>query len=186
MKLQKTIYLHVEDPTTTFLSELYKDVPQSTIINKGLSKNQVLDQIEWHDRAVFLGHGTSLGMLNFQMFTDTNGYIIDEDAVPFLKQKTNSVFIWCYASDFQRKYGLEGISSSMFISQEDELWVGNLSSNMAKYIEPSNAIFVSILKECMHLNNQKMYEYLKEHYGKVAQTNPVAKFNCDHLYYYTK
>ena len=57
---------------------------------------------------------------------------------------------------------------------------------MKKYIESSNTSFVSILKECMHLSNQKMYEYLKEHYGKVAHTNPVAKFNCEHLYYYTK
>lgn len=151
MKLQKTMYLHVEDPTTNFLSELYKDTPQATIINKDLSKNQVLYQIECHDRAVFLGHGTSRGLLNFGMFTDTNGYIIDEDAVPLLKQYSNSVFIWCYASDFQRKYELEGVSSWMFISQEDELSAGNLNSNMQKYIEPSNASFVSILKECMHL-----------------------------------
>ena len=186
MNPRKTLYLHIEDPTTTFLSELYKDVPQSTILNKGLSKNHVLDQIECHDRAVFLGHGTSSGLLNFGMFTDTNGYIIDEYAVPFLKEISNSVFIWCYASDFQKKYELEGVSTWMFISQEDELWVGNLTSNMKKYIESSNTSFVSILKECMHLSNQKMYEYLKEHYGKVAHTNPVAKFNCEHLYYYTK
>lgn len=186
MNPRKTLYLHIEDPTTTFLSELYKDVPQSTILNKGLSKNQVLDQIEFHDRSVFLGHGTSSGLLNFEMFTDTKGYIIDHDAASFLKLKSNSVFIWCYASDFQRKYELEGVSSWMFISQEDELCVGNLSSNMKKYIESSNTSFVSILKECMHLSNQKMYEYLKEHYGKVALTNPIAKFNCEHLYYFTK
>ena len=106
MNPRKTLYLHIEDPTTTFLSELYKDVPQSTILNKRLSKNHVLDQIECHDRAVFLGHGTSSGLLNFGMFTDTNGYIIDEYAVPFLKEISNSVFIWCYASDFQKKYEL--------------------------------------------------------------------------------
>lgn len=151
---------------------------------KGLSKQQVLQQIENHDRSVFLGHGTNRGLLNIgAAFTSTNGYIIDDEAVELLLKKNNTVFIWCYASEFQKKHNLLGVSSSMFISQDDELWVANLPQTAANYIQDSNDSFVSILKECMHLSNDKIYSFLKKEYGKVALSNPVAKFNWEHLYY---
>jgi hypothetical protein len=73
----------------------------------------------------------------------------------------------------------------MFISQDDELSVGNLPHTDAKFISESNDSFVAILKDCMHLSNQEIYEYVKTEYGKIALTNPVAKFNCEHLYQFT-
>jgi hypothetical protein len=184
MKNTKNFFLHVEDPTTLFLSELYKDDKGATVVKNGLSKQSVLQHIENHDRSIFTGHGTSRGLLNVGgAFSNTNGYIIDEEAVDLLKKKNNSLFIWCYASDFQKKHNLYGVSSWMFISQDDELWAGNLPMTAAKYIDESNTSFVSILKECMHLGNQGIYEHLKKEYGKVALGNPVAKFNCEHLYF---
>lgn len=184
MNNTKTFYLHVEDPTTVFLSGLYKDDKNATLVTKGLSKEQVLQHIDNHDRSVFLGHGTNRGLLNIgAAFTNTNGYIIDDEAVELLRKKSNTIFIWCYASEFQKKHNLLGVSSSMFISQDDELWVANLSQNAASYIQDSNDTFVSILKECMHLSNEKIYTHLKKEYGKLALSNPVAKFNWEHLYY---
>lgn len=187
MKNLKTIYLHADnDPTTEFLSALYKDDKNATVISKGYSKQEVLQLIDSHDRAVFLGHGTKIGLLNsYGAFTSTNFYIIDEEAIEILKKKDNSVFIWCYASDFQKNHKLSGFSSWMFISQDDELWAGNLPHTDAKFINESNDSFVAILKDCMHLSNQEIYEYVKTEYGKIALTNPVAKFNCEHLYQFT-
>lgn len=186
MNNKKTLYIHVTDPSTTFLAELYKDDINATVLSGGLSKQAVIEHIKNHERIVFLGHGTCRGLLNCAAFFDTNGYIIDDEAVPILKQKCNTVFIWCYASDFQQTHGLDGFSSYMFISQEDELWAGDLPQTDAKYIEDSNIKFVSILKECIHLSNKEIYKHVKAEYGKVAATNPVAKYNCEHLYQFTK
>lgn len=187
MNKTKTLYLHVEDATTTFLAELYNNDPNATVLTGGLSKQEVLAQIKSHDRIVFLGHGNGRrGLLNCGAFTDTSGYIIDEEAVTILKQKINTLFIWCYACEFQKFYKLDGFSTYNFISQDDELWAGNLPQTDAKYIEDSNKLFVSILKSCMHLTNQEIYDHVKSEYGKVAATNPVAKYNCEHLYQFTK
>jgi len=80
---------------------------------------------------------------------------------------------------------LSGFSSWNFISQDDELSAGNLPQSDAKFINESNHSFVAILKECMHLSNEGIYNHLKLEYGKVAINNPVAKYNCEHLYHYT-
>jgi hypothetical protein len=74
----------------------------------------------------------------------------------------------------------------MFISQDDELWTGNLPQTDAKYIEESNKTFISILKECIHLSNEEIYNYIKSEYGKIGATNPVAKYNCANIYQHTK
>jgi hypothetical protein len=186
MKILKTIYVHAEDPTTTFLSSLYKDDTNATVIRKGYTKQEVLQLIDSHDRVVFLGHGTRSGLINtYSAFKSTNFYIIDEEAIEILKKKSNSVFIWCYASEFQKHHKLSGFSCWNFISQDDELWAANLPQSDAKFINESNDSFVSILKDCIHLSNEEIYDHLKLEYGKVAINNPVAKYNCEHLYHYT-
>ena len=185
----KILYLHPEDSSTIFLKGLYTDVANATVITKGYSKKEVLKQIEQHNRVVFAGHGTSNGLLNvYGNFSYANGYIIDNEAVELLNEKDNTIFIWCYASNYQKNNQLEGFSTWMFVSEFSELWVAGLSKNEEKYIEPSNKGFVKLVKEGIKLNlsNQALYEYVKTGYGKIALNNPVAKYNNERLYCYTK
>jgi hypothetical protein len=63
-----------------------------------------------------LGHGSPYGLLNPGQFPDAGLYIIDESMVIPLKNKSNSVYIWCYAGKFAQKHGLAGLNCGMFIS----------------------------------------------------------------------
>jgi hypothetical protein len=185
----KTLYLHPEDASTVFLKELYTGVPNATVLTKGYTKKEVFKQIEKHDRIVFAGHGTPSGLLNVNgHFKEAPGYIIDNEAVDLLKQKDNTIFIWCYASNYQKIHQLEGFSTWMFVSELSELWVAELSEKEEQFIDDSNYGFVKLVKEGISLNlsNQDLYEFVKEGYDKIALNNPVAKYNNERLYCYTK
>jgi len=73
--------------------------------------------IESHDRVLMLGHGSPLGLMNAGQFPDAGSYIIDDSMVLPLKNKTNSLFIWCHAAQFVHRHGLLGICSAMFVSE---------------------------------------------------------------------
>ena len=47
------------------------------------------------------------------------GYVVDRDVVDLLKDR-KMVGIWCYASSFAERYGLQGYFTSMFISNWNE------------------------------------------------------------------
>ena len=67
-----------------------------------------------------LGHGSPYGLLNAGQFPDAGSYIIDDSMVSLLKNKTNSLFVWCTADLFVRRHGLSGLYSGMFISEVGE------------------------------------------------------------------
>ena len=178
----KNLIIHPEDPTTTFLSQIYAPLTNKTVIRGGISKSELPKLIESHDRVLMLGHGSPYGLLNAGQFPDAGSYIIDDSMVLPLKNKTNSVFIWCHADQFVQRHGLSGLYSGMFISEDGEAFYYGFDDVDWDMIDQSNERFASIVSKYLNEPMEILYQKLLFEYGFMARTNPIARFNLERLY----
>lgn len=168
----RTLIIHPSDSTTDFLKEIYKDIPDKTVISYNCPKESLFEDIEEYDRIIMLGHGDEGGLYGFSR------YMIDSDFVSLLKTKKNSVFIWCNADVFVNKHKLSGFYSGMIISDYYEALMFCVQGNYEE-IEESNILFASSVKESIISENilakaQELYRH---------DTNPIVDFNKNNLYY---
>lgn len=174
----KTLVVHPEDPTTDFLKDIYKGL-SFTIVNDELSEPDLLNKISSHDRVIFLGHGSNLGLLGWDRL------VFHSDMVYALKNSPLNIFIWCHASEFVRDYKLTGFYTGMFISELMEALFYGIVTNDKK-INYSNKLFAGTLRSliCNYLHPKFLYLHLKDNY--TSNSCPVIKFNQERLYYSTK
>ena len=178
----KTLIIHPKDPTTSFLSQIYAPLKNKTVVRGGIIKSELRELIESHDRVLCLGHGSPYGLLNPDQFPDAGFYIVDESMVSALKNKSDSIFIWCYADQFVQRHGLEGLCSAMFISETREQEYYGFDNIDGDLIDQSNERFVSIVSKYINEPLRVLYQKLFFEYGLLARTNPIAKFNLKRLY----
>ena len=182
----KTLIIHPADPSTTFLDIVYKDVPNQTLVQGGISKSDVMNLIKEHDRVMMMGHGSPEGLFSIGQFSNCGakygGYIIDQSMVPLLDEKDNSVFIWCNADKFVNTFKLKGFYSGMFISEVGEALYCGLPGTQQDEVDESNYGFVNIIGK--HINEDKkiIHENVMREYGIIAEENPVALYNHNRLY----
>ena len=178
----KTLIIHPRDNSTTFLSEIYSNIPDKTIITHGVTKKRVRELIKEHDRVIMLGHGSPGGLLSIRQFGTTNGFIIDYSMVDVLKEKKDNVFIWCNADQFVFDYELEGFYSGMFISEIVEANYCGIFEVDENEIITSNRKFCDIVSENINENSTIIYENVKKEYGEFAKENRIAHYNFKRLY----
>ncbi len=178
----KTLIIHPEDDSTSFLDIIYKPIQDKTIISGGLSKMEVMKMIESHDRVMMMGHGSPNGLFSVGQFQTNNGYIIDSSMVPLLKEKNNSVFIWCNADKFVDFYRLKGFYSGMFISEVGEATYCGLPGTPQDVVDESNYGFCEIVSKYVNEDTKSIYENVLKEYGEIAEENPVALYNHKRLY----
>lgn len=178
----KTLIIHPEDDSTSFLDIIYKPIEDKTIISGGLSKMEVMKMIESHDRVMMMGHGSPNGLFSVGQFQTNNGYIIDSSMVPLLKEKNNSVFIWCNADKFVDFYRLKGFYSGMFISEVGEASYCGLPGTPQDVVDESNYGFCEIVSKYVNEDTKSIYENVLKEYGEIAEENPVALYNHKRLY----
>ena len=160
----KTLIIHPSDESTTFLEIVYKNIPNKTVVTGGISKMEVIRLIESHDRVMMMGHGSPGGLFNVGRFTNCGAYIIDQQMVPLLKEKDNSVFIWCNADKFVDIFGLKGFYSGMFISEVGEANYCNLPGMSQEIVDESNYGFVNIIAKYINENTDNIHENVKNEY----------------------
>lgn len=185
----KTLIIHPSDPSTSFLDIVYESIPNKTVITGGISKDEVKDLIKEYDRVMMMGHGSPSGLFSVGQFTDPNsnyrsysGYIIDQTMVSLLKEKDNSVFIWCNADRFVDGFGLKGFYSGMFISEVGEANYCGLPGTSQDDVDESNYGFVNIIGKHINENTETIYDNVRNEYGLIAEENPVALYNHKRLY----
>lgn len=115
------VVIHANDPTTSFLSQLYEQREDISVhIKESDTKSAVQRAIRQDDVIMMLGHGTKYGLLSAP---DKRGeyprFLIDSDFVQFLRAKT-CIGIWCHADEFADTYKLHGLFSGMIISELHE------------------------------------------------------------------
>ena len=180
--IMKNLIIHPEDPTTTFLSQIYAPLTNKTVIRGGIPKSEIPKLIESHDRVLMLGHGSPYGLLNAGQFPDAGSYIIDDSMVSALRNKTNSLFIWCHADQFVQRHGLSGFYSAMFISEVGEAFYYGFDDVDWGLIDQSNDRFAAIVSKYLNEPMEILYQKLLYEYELIARTNPIARFNLARLY----
>ena len=178
----KTLIIHPEDTSTSFLDIVYTPIPNKTVVTGGVSKEDIKKLIKEHDRVMMMGHGSPGGLFSIGRFSGAGGYIIDQTMVPLLMEKDNSVFIWCNADRFVDLHGLKGFYSGMFISEVGEAYYCGLPGTKQDVVDESNYGFCNILSEVINEPQERAYEHVMDKYGLIADSNPVALYNHNRLY----
>ena len=178
----KTLIVHPEDPTTKFLTGIYATLTNKTVITGGITKVELWKYIDNHDRVIMLGHGTPMGLLSVNQFTDCGSYIIDYSMVESLKNKTNNVFIWCNADEFVDRHSLQGFYSGMFISEVSEAGYFNYWDIDQYCIDESNNGFSAAVSNHINERLNVLYKNVIDEYSVLAKRNPIALFNLSRLY----
>jgi hypothetical protein len=174
----KTLVIHPKDSTTDFLSLIYSNKPDWTIItDHKVSKKVLKKEIASHDRVIFLGHGTEEGLICPIENSYSVRWIIDSTYVYLLRDK-ECVYIWCNADVFVKKYGLKGFYSGMIISEYEEAIHYCLHDFYSSNIDESNILFSRAIFENIEANN--MLAGVKSIY--TAEKNPIIDFNQQNLY----
>lgn len=178
----KTLIIHPKDRSTFFLDIVYEHVPEKTIVTGGVTRVELINLIQSHDRIMMLGHGTPDGLLNMGQFPDSSAYVIDRWMAPLLAEKDQNVFIWCNADQYVNRHQLKGFYSGMFISEVGEANYCGLPGTSQDLVDESNYGFCEILGDVINEPKEAIFETVKEKYGQIADTNPVALYNHKRLY----
>jgi hypothetical protein len=178
----KTLIVHPKDASTSFLDIVYNPISNKTVITGGISKQELHELIESHDRVMMMGHGSPGGLFSVGQFSKTYGFIIDKETVPLLEKKDNSVFIWCNADQFVNRFDLKGFYSGMFISEVGEAMYCGLPGTKQTVVDESNYGFCNIIANYINDDCKVIFENVKKEYGLIAENNPVAQYNNKRLY----
>lgn len=179
----KTLIIHPEDSSTSFLEIVYEPIKNKTVITGGMSKNDLIKQIEKHDRIMMMGHGSPGGLFSVGNFENSGAYIVDQNMVPYLRTKNQNVYIWCNADKFVDMYKLKGFYSGMFISEVGEAYYCGLPGTKQEVVDESNFGFCEIISKYINETTNVIYENVKKEYGLIANENPVALYNNNRLYF---
>jgi hypothetical protein len=178
----KTLIIHPEDSSTSFLDIVYSPIQEKTIITGGISKTELIQLIMEHDRVMMMGHGSPGGLFSVGQFKNAGAYIIDQSVVPYLKSKTNNVYIWCNADKFVDMFKLRGFYSGMFISEVGEANYCGLPGTEQEQVDESNYGFCNIIAKYINEPKDIIHENVTREYGLIAEENPVALYNNNRLY----
>lgn len=176
----KNLIIHPKDSTTDFLKEIYRDIDDCTVItDTSMSTNELLNEIEKHDRIIMLGHGSPNGLFNThprKWNRDEGIFFINDYIVPYLKNKDN-VYVWCNADKFVTRHYLKGLYTGMIISEYGEACMFNLSQVTKNQIEESNMLLSKAIRSTIWGNN--LLTEVKTHYNG---DNPIINFNKQNIY----
>jgi hypothetical protein len=185
----KTLIIHPQDKSTIFLKIIYKNIKNKKVITGGISKNELRNIIPKYDRVMMMGHGSPNGLFsvgNFEMdkltYSFDFGYIIDRTMVNVLRNNPNNIYIWCNADKFVQYHALKGFSSGMFISEVKEAYYCGIKNPTEDLVTQSNLIFSEFMGKYITKNNIVLHNIIKEKYGELAETNPIALYNNERLY----
>lgn len=155
--MKSRLVIHMDDRSTDFLKPIYRGTT-GTVVTRPLPSSLINDLIDEHDQVIMLGHGCSTGLFSLQ-----GGLIIDEMNVEALREKTDSIFIWCHASTFMKENDLLGFATGMFVSEVGEAVIYNLDPDKEK-IEESNRVFAELVSEHLDENIDVLYERVHKNY----------------------
>lgn len=176
----KILFIHPEDNSTKFLSQIYENVSDKTVLVGGYEKEEIFELIKEHDRIVMMGHGSPNGLFSVGKFKTKTGFVIDNTFRDVLQNKDN-VYIWCYASEFVKNNNLKGFSTGMFISELYEARYCSVFNSSHQKVDESNKLFTDIVTDTITLPSNQMFGEIVVKYGRLRKTNDVAKYNLNRL-----
>lgn len=181
---KQVLVVHPRDGTTTFLQRIYRDL-DATVITHDVSQDEIRAQMEKHDQIIMLGHGTPHGLLSIGQFGKVWPEIIDDSFTAQLRERDNSIFIWCHADQFVRYNRLKGFTTGMFVSEMSEARAAySIPKDVTEAeIEESNDTFADVVGRFATQEPRLLHAAVKHEYGTLAETNPVAHYNNTRVYW---
>lgn len=181
----KYLAIHPSDLSTESLKPIYQNIPDVTVITGGMSKQEVIKELEQNDHIIMCGHGSPSGMFAISQFTGLGymSYIIDREVVNLFKGK-QITSIWCYAKDFIVNNSIsKSFMSGMFVSECAEASLMGFAASQEQ-VDESNWCFSKNLGEHILKTPEEIHTAMRNGpYAKLAETNPVAAYNFDLLDY---
>ena len=174
--MKNTLVIHPSDSTTDFLKPIYEGI-DVTLITGGVTQTELIEMINGHSRIMLMGHGAANGLFSVGQFPGSDSLIIDRTFIECLEKKKDKMFIWCHADAFVGRWNLDGFYTGMFISEvyeADDCGISNVTKEM---VEESNTLFSKVIKGCVNKDIKSIFHEVKEHYGTIVETNPVAAYN---------
>jgi hypothetical protein len=178
-----TLIVHPRDPSTFFLKAIYAPIPNKTIITGGINKTELRKLIETHDRVIMLGHGSPWGLMSVGQFSYGGNYIIDLTMGDLLIVKKDNIYIWCNADQFVKGNQLSGFFSGMFVSEISEGNFYDFWELEQQTIDESNHGFAGIVSRYINEPLDVLYKNVLRDYRVLSETNPIAQFNLERLYF---
>lgn len=179
----KTLIVHPVDRSTDFLLPIQNAVEEKTVVRKSTCKKDILSMTAAHDRFIGMGHGTPNGLMSVGQFPDSHFFVVDQDYVNLLKNKSHNIFIWCYAYEFAKKHAVTCVATNMFISEPSEAHYLGYRTVPESQIQESNECFVKEISKFIELPLNELYDCLmKSEYAKLSQKNPIAAYNFERLH----
>ena len=170
----KNLVIHPRDPTTRPLELIYRDI-DATVLERGATRDQLRRLIETHDRVILLGHGCPDGLYSVGQFPDSV-LVIDQAFADQLRERDNTIFVWCYASAFACNCRLKGLATGMFISDPREAEFLGLKTRDVEIDESFN-LFCNIVSRYIDQPLPFLKAAIDEEYGRLASVNPCAAYN---------
>ena len=169
----RTLFLHPTDPSTEFGDLIYQDYLDwddvTVITGTRISRRIIREALQSHDRIVFIGYGTELGMLDIL----GKRYVITADDLQFFHNKPIICF-WRNANIFAEKYDLNAFATGMFVSEVDEAVYFGLPTDQ-KMIDASNILMCNILSRCAFDGPADIRNVAER--GYIDVNNPIICFN---------
>ncbi len=181
MKKLRTLVIHPDDRSTDFLRAVYQNIENKTVITEGLHSFEIDAQIIAHDRVIMLGHGTPSGLLSVGKFPNS-AYVIDNISAELLADKQDNIYIWCHASDYVKKHNLKGFSSGMFISEVSEATYCGIPNQTQENVDIQCEYFCNLVGAVVDKPSKKIFEFVSNEYGELANYCKMSKYNHDRLY----
>lgn len=179
----KTLIVHPIDRSTDFLVPIQEAVENKIVVRKNTYKKDILSMTANHDRFIGMGHGTPNGLMSVGQFPDSHFFVVDQQFVNLLKNKSHNVFIWCYAYQFAKKHSIPCVATDMFISEKVEADYLGLQGISEEQVQESNSCFVNEISKLIELPLNDLYKCLmKSEYLSLSQKNPVAAYNYERIH----
>lgn len=178
----KTLVIHPDDRSTDFLRPIYQNIPGATVITKNITYETLMDVIRANDQIIMLGHGAPSGLFNISRIGQ-GLFAIGSQHADLLRDK-KCIYIWCNADQFVHTHNLPGLYTGMFISEVSEASYCRVLTEQ-KQVDTSNNLFAELLgKQLIETPNdyEAIHSVIKSEYGKLAETNTVARYNWERWY----
>lgn len=150
------LVIHPTDPTTAFLSMLYKGT-NATVLDQSSNKKEIdhaLHHQSQQERIMLLGHGSNRGLFSRKVDhgSEFDRIIVGHPQAYYLRNHgCNLIGIWCHADKFARKEGLHGLFTGMIISDKWEAQEYGIIT-LQHHIEEANEIMFAQLRKMLDEN----------------------------------
>lgn len=185
---KKTLVIHPKDPSTDCLSVIYEGRGWTVIRDFSTPNEELIRQIEAHNRIILLGHGTPNGLLAGSKEKQSNGmevfhqfthYIINGSHASLLRKK-ETFSIWCHSDAYFRQYHVgHGLHTGMIISEvgEEYYCLGRAVLNEKEMAE-NMKLFCNTFAKYIDLPPKEMRTKVLEEY---VGDDEVTRYNRERI-----